>query len=121
MVGARLAALILSRAETVEEEEAVDEVETVEEVAAAEEVVDQTGVEDDVVIAAAAKALIDFDVWVTFGLSGGVLGTVVTLGDLIGDRSCGGRPGKRGSFSSFFFFGSNFGTVDRAACKDCLE
>ena len=111
MTGARLAVLILSRAETVEEEEAVEDA-----VVAVEAAV----VEDAVVVAAAAKALIDFVVWDTFALAGGVLGSV-TLGDFIGDRSCGGRPGKRGSFSSFFFFGSNFGTVDRAACKDCLE
>ena len=100
--------MILSRAETVEEvEDAVV-------------VVDEEVVEDAVVVAAAAKALIDFVVWDTFARAGGVLGTV-TLGDLIGDRSCGGRPGKRGSFSSFFFFGSNFGTEERAAWSDCLE
>ena len=102
--------MILSRAEPVEEVEAVED---------AVVVVDGAGVEDAVVVTVTVKALIDFIVWDTLGLAGGVLGTV-TLGDLIGDRSCGGRPGNRG-LSSFFFFGSNFGTEERAACRDCLE
>ena len=103
--------MILSRAETVEEVEAVED---------AVVAVEDAGVEDAVVGAADVRALFDFVVWDTFGLAGGVFGTL-TLGDLIGDRSCGGRPGNRGSFSSFFFFGSNFGTEERAAWMDCLE